>query len=324
MARDMAKAPQQNAVAFRKTASNSAVALLSDWVGPERAKEAAGRISLALAAAAQSARDPSEFYQCTPQSVAQCVANAALANIFPGTGSSALAYVIPQRARQGEPPQLTFMVNHRGLNALARRSGQTMVAIPVGGDDDISFSRDGEIVVENIDFDDPPVNLAELRGVIILVKDINTGNTIVRGWVPKKIIEKRKNQSRSKDSQYGPWKNWPVEMAMKTAMHYAISRGWCVIDDADAVRAIALEDEIRGPIDLGKAHTAPSPDDAMAALEAPEAQQFMLEDGTVYGELEPGTWSDANGEIFDKAKHKWDNKKNMPMFSAGLFERVAK
>jgi hypothetical protein len=28
---------------------------------------------------------------------------------------------------------------------------------------------------------------------------------------------------------------------MKTAMHYAISRGWCVIDDTEAVRALSAD-----------------------------------------------------------------------------------
>ena len=28
---------------------------------------------------------------------------------------------------------------------------------------------------------------------------------------------------------------------MKTAMHYAIGRGWCVIDDTEAVRALQAD-----------------------------------------------------------------------------------
>jgi hypothetical protein len=30
---------------------------------------------------------------------------------------------------------------------------------------------------------------------------------------------------------------------MKTAMHYAIARGWCVIDDTDAQRALSADVE---------------------------------------------------------------------------------
>lgn len=215
--------------------------MLRDWVGEERAKESTGRISAALAAAAASARDPSDFYDCTPQSIGQCVAIAALTSIMPGTGAAALAYVVPQRARKGEQPQLQFMFSHRGLNALARRTGQTMIPIPVGHSDEIDVDADGGVRIVNRDIDNPPMTENDLRGVVVVVKEIASGKTITRGWVPKKVIDARKAVSRSASSQYGPWANWPVEMAMKTAMHYAISRGWCVIDDASATRGVSEE-----------------------------------------------------------------------------------
>jgi len=64
-----------------------------------------------------------------------------------------------------------------------------------------------------------------------------------------KLINKRRDDSDSytcamkpgnewaKESD--PWHKWPVEMAIKTAMHYSVSRGWCVIDDTSSVRALA-------------------------------------------------------------------------------------
>lgn len=236
-----AMAPANPARQFRMVAAQIASSLLTDWVGKDRAGEATGRISAALAASAASAKNPSDFYQCTVESIGQCIAVAALTEIMPGTGAAALAYVIPQRPRANEKPQLQFMFSHRGLNALARRTGQTMIAIPIGHDDKITFDDSGEVRVVDRDIDNPPTDEKQLRGIIIAVREISNGVTICRGWVPKKLIDQRKAVSRSASSSYSPWAKWYVEMAMKTAMHYAIARGWCVIDDAAATRALSAE-----------------------------------------------------------------------------------
>lgn len=235
---------------FRRNAGVIARALLSEWVGDDRAHEATGRISAALAASAASARDPSDFYACTPQSIGTCIAISALTGIMPGVGPTALAYVLPQRPRANEAPQLQYSLSHRGLNALARRCGQTMVAIPVGKSDTIQSSADGEVEVLARDIDNPPTRFDDLRGVVVIVKEISNGVVLCRGWVPRKLIEQRRAMSRSftgRNPQYSPWSTWPIEMAMKTAMHYAISRGWCVIDDTSATRALNadVETEVR-------------------------------------------------------------------------------
>jgi recombinational DNA repair protein RecT len=240
----VAKKATNPATAFRQTATTIATSLLRDWVGDSRAAEATGRIAAALSASAASARDPADFYACTPQSIAVCVATAALTGIMPSTGSCALAYVVPQRARAGEPPQLQYSLSHRGLNALARRSGQTMIAIPIGHSDTIETNATGDISIVSQDLDNPPMTFEELRGVAVIVRELESGVVTCTQWVPKKLIEQRRAMSRSwsgNGRKYSPWENWPVEMAMKTAMHYAISRGWCVIDDADSTKAIATD-----------------------------------------------------------------------------------
>lgn len=254
-----------DAVAFRKTAVSVAQTLLKDWVGEERAAEATGRISAALSASAASARDPSDFYACTPQSIAVCVATAALTGIMPGTGSCALAYVQPQRARKGEPPMLQYSLSHRGLNALARRSGQTMIAIPIGFGDKISVTESGDIRIVERDIDNPPMKFDEVRGVVVIVRELASSVVTCTQWVPIKLIEPRRAMSRSwsgNGRQYSPWENWPVEMCMKTAMHYAISRGWCVIDDADSTKAISADSSN----DVIEAEFSPAKPSAAAAL----------------------------------------------------------
>lgn len=226
---------------FRLRNTQIATSLLKDWVGEEKAQEAAGRVAAALSASAASARDPSDFYACTPQSIGTSIAIAALTDIMPGVGATALAYVVPQRARRGEAPQLQYMLSHRGLNALARRCGQTMIAIPIGTHDQLQSDSDGDVRIVQRDIDNPPVKLADLRGVMVIVKELQSGAVLFRGWVPRVLIEQRRQMSRSANSEFSPWHNWPVEMAMKTAMHYAISRGWCVIDDTSAAKALSVE-----------------------------------------------------------------------------------
>ena len=229
------------AAEYRTQSTKIAHSLLADWVGEERAREAAGRIAVAVSASAAAARNPKDFYDCTPQSIATCIAVSALTGIMPSTGAAALAYLIPQPARSGEPPMLQYMLSHRGLNALARRCGQTMIAVPISHSDEIKVDEFGQFQVVSRDIDNPPTTEEELRGVVVIVKQLETGLVTATGWVPKKLIDQRKAVSRSASSKYSPWAGWYVEMAMKTAMHYAVSRGWCVIDDTEAVRALQTD-----------------------------------------------------------------------------------
>lgn len=230
-----------------------ALSMLKNWVGEERAKEATGRISVALSASASAAKDPTDFYQCTPQSVAKVIAISALTGIMPSTGATALAYAIPRRPRKGEPPQLQYQLSHRGINALANRAGMHMVAIPISVSDTIDVEESGDVVVKARDLDNPPASEEDLRGVMVVVRRLDTGKVICNGWVAKKLINARREGSDSfkfaerkgnewaKDSS--PWHVWYVEQAMKTAMHYAIGRGWCVVDDTEAIRALKADQE---------------------------------------------------------------------------------
>jgi|SRR5690606_24607537 len=246
MTTELAQQPKSGYLKFKADTTRMAKTTLAEWVGPEQAGEAVGRIATALSSAAASARRPQDFYDCTPASVASCIAMAALVGIMPGSGSAALAYVVPQRPRQGEPPQLQYSLSHRGLNALARRCGQTMVATPVGMKDTVETGPDGTVQVIARDIDHPPTTFDDLRGVLVVVKELSSGVVVCREWVPKVLIEQRRGMSRSftgKYPEYSPWATWPVEMAIKTAMHYAIARGWCVIDDTSATRALSADVE---------------------------------------------------------------------------------
>jgi hypothetical protein len=241
--------PLTPAQAFGKSVTDTALAILSDIIDEDRARVAAGRVALALRSAASSARNPSDFHDCTKESVGRVIAISALTNIMPSTGATALAYAIPRRARKGEQPQLTYQLSHRGINALANRAGMHMVAIPISHTDEIQDDGTGNVVVKSRDFDNPPTTEEELRGVIVQVRSLKTGLIVCSGWVPLKLILARRAQSDGYNyaekpgndyaKESDPWHKWFVEQSMKTAMHYAIGRGWCVIDDTEAVKALA-------------------------------------------------------------------------------------
>lgn len=247
---DIAKTQPRKPSTFRQKAQNMARTLLTDWVGEERTNEATGRIATSLAASRAAASNTDDFDDCTPESVATVIAVSALTGIMPSTGSTALAYVVPRRPRRNEKPQLQYMLSHRGINALARRSGQTMLAIPVSKRDQIEVIDSGEVVILNRDIDNPPNDYDDLRGVVVVVKELSTGRVTFSGFVAKTVIDKRRAISLSGDR--GPWGRWAVEMASKTAMHYAVGRGWIVIDDTAANRALSTDveqDTRKEPID---------------------------------------------------------------------------
>jgi recombinational DNA repair protein RecT len=238
---------------FRARSTQIANALLRDWVGEERAREATGRIATAISASAAAAKNPQDFYDCTPQSIAKVIAISALTGIMVSSGQAALAYAIPRRPRKGEPPQLQYQLSHRGIAALAKRAGLSLVAYPISVNDVLEVDITGEVIIKSRDIDNPPQSEEQLRGVMVVVRSIDNGACLSRAFVAKSIINIRRLQSDSyrfaskpgnewaKESD--PWHKWYVEMAIKTAMHYAIGRGWCVIDDTEAVRALQVDAE---------------------------------------------------------------------------------
>lgn len=301
---------------FRELTATIASSLLTDWVGAERAKEATGRIAAALAASAASAKNPNDFYECTPQSIGKCIAIAALTQIMPGAGPAALAYCVPKRPRKGEPPQLQFWFSHRGLAALAARGGFLVIPVPVGLNDSLSVV-DGEVTASVQSPDDPPMTWEDLRGVTVIVKAIATGVTLFRGWVPKKLIDQRRRASDTFRwaegqadwaKQTSPWHAWPVEMAMKTGIHYAIGRGWCMIDDTAAMRALSIEQaqdvitvESRKPATLEQLKAAVGGDDespraAMADTAAPTRDEINAD---LEQPAQTETWQPADSKADD-------------------------
>lgn len=250
------------AAVFRRQVEAAAKSILAHH---PRATEAAARVGLAFAAAARAARDPSALYGCTPQSVAACIAQCALADLYPG-GHAPAVYLVPQSARRGEPAELQWRLTHRGMAAIAARSGWSVHTVPVSRADLPGLRLDcGE--VEAFAPADPSAAVTawdDLAGVIVVLRS-PTGQR-VRLWVSVATIAGRRRTSRMADG--GPWNAWPIQMAQGAAIREVVARGALPLElpddteapEADAPPAIAASPAPRmlpAPVSLDDLPDAP-------------------------------------------------------------------
>ena len=230
-----------NNLSLRQRAGNIAHTMLSQMYGEDRAKTAAGRISIAIASARAGARNASDFDRAaaqSPASLAQCVAVSAATELYPG-GPNPPCYIIPQGGR------LNWRLSHRGVCILASRAGYHVQAVPVHVDDPliVAFGQ-----VTDHEYRDDPMTLEELAGVIVVVRRIGDPEPLVRNWVSIKRILERKRKTRT-----GPvWNSWPVEMAMKTAILYSAARGTMPVESAEWQHAIAEDMREPEPVTIAR------------------------------------------------------------------------
>ena len=225
---------QQN---FSAHVSQLAQQMLSSVADEKCAKMAGQRLALALQTAAQS--NP-EIYACSPQSVAQCVANSALTELLPG-GPLPQVYLIPRRIKGVQT--LTWMVSHRGLVQMAERSGHKVRATAVDDRDGFKVTLGLTQSLEHEPKETP--EWQTLKGVYVVATPIDGSAAPEFMWVAKGTIEKRRKASAAGGS--GPWRDWPVEMALKTALRYAINRGLVPIEDPGLLRALQADGETDRP-----------------------------------------------------------------------------
>ncbi len=201
-------------------------------LGGERAKEASGRIMLALSAA--QSLNPA-IVNCTMDSVARCIAQATLTGIMPG-GSSPKAYLVPKSPGRGQPPELNYWVTHRGLLEFARRAGWVVQTTLVGTyeqfeleNDEIRHKPDPDRIPKVVFVGGAAVN--ELRGIIVRAFPVDNPAAKVHRWIPLATLDERRLKSDTKAQAWSPWNQWPLEMYEKTAIKYAAGRGVFNMDD---------------------------------------------------------------------------------------------
>jgi recombinational DNA repair protein RecT len=215
---------------------------LVNLFGSEQGRAAAARVAAAFRTAAATAKDPDAFWACTPESVASCMVTSAFTGIMPG-GPFPGCWLIPKRrniAPKGERAEyvweLHWWINHRGIKTLARRAGQSVEAIPYFDGDEVVIERGRNWRVEVVEGDNADRNNIEaLAGVVYYVSDIETGALLAARKMTRSQIGVRraKSDTVNKDTgdAFGPWRDWPIEMAEKTAIKFAAGRGDVFFDD---------------------------------------------------------------------------------------------
>lgn len=197
---------------IQSRASKAAAVALSD-LNPEAAKAAAARVGLAFAAAMSASPKPEAWANLDPASIATAVGASVSTDLYPG-GPMPPVYLVPQGGA------LQWRITHRGLCELCRREGYDVRAVPIGLGDKVRQSF-GLVVEHEQSNDPPPRTLEELFGIIVVVR--GPRGSELAYLVHRQLIEDRRKVSPAKDR--GPWRDWPIEMAQKTAILYLAARG---------------------------------------------------------------------------------------------------
>lgn len=216
--------PPQPATQYRDDVTKIATAFLADLVGEERLKLATGRMALAFRQAAIAAP---ELYASSRDSVAQAIAMSALTGLMPG-GPMPDVYLLPQKDRGVDTVQ--WFLSWRGMKRLIERAGARIRSVAVFGGEPFAYA---EGLTPSLDHEvklDVDRSFANLVAVYVVVTHSDGHKDFA--VLTKKEILTRKAKSRSGDR--GPWGSWPVEMALKTGLRYAIARGIAPFDDVAA------------------------------------------------------------------------------------------
>jgi hypothetical protein len=127
---------------------------------------------------------------------------------------------------------------------------------------------------------DAPESYEDLLEIVVVVRD-DSGRLIGVERVSKHQIEARRRKSMM--SNAGPWKDWPLEMADKTAIKYAVNRGIIIINDRDAREVMARDEEdsnvvLEAPAAPPKQLAGPDP---LEVLDAPARREAVPVDALV-------------------------------------------
>lgn len=182
-------------------------------ISPEDLARAWDRLVSAYKASA--IRDAS-IYECDPRSVARALVLSALTGLYPD-GVQPEVYLIPRRNKGAL--ELNWQPSFRGLRKLARRAGYSIRAVPVFAGDSFSYELGLAPKLQHIPDLAAQRTWETLVAVYVVIREI--GEPTIFEVMPKADIAKRRQKSASRG---GPWSDWPIEMAMKTAVVYAISR----------------------------------------------------------------------------------------------------
>lgn len=234
--------PEQAQDQWKQMVADKARRAISSMLTGDRAKQAYGRILVAMSSAALTSPD---IMRCSEASIVRAIAMSALTGIMPG-GAMAKVYLIPKQIKRVW--ELQWWANHRALKGFANAAGWDVSCTPVHVEDEFSIEND---VITHRPDPDRNCNQETLRGFVVRAWPFAHPESKSARFVNRETIEARRAKSDSKDSEWSPWNNWFLEMAEKTALKYAAARGLFPLDDA----ADYISDESPPPLAL----QAPAP-----------------------------------------------------------------
>lgn len=224
------------AAQFLRLCEGMALRTLKQILGDDEGKKRGAMFAAAFQAAASGAKDGGEaLYRTAPDSVAMALVNSIITGIMPG-GPSPGCYILPKDGR------CQWWLNHRGMIQLARQSGMRVsVRRCYEGDVvDVWEGTNGLEIRLPVPRRDAPESYADLLEVVVIVRD-EAGRLVGVERVSKHQIEARRRKSMMANA--GPWKDWPLEMADKTAIKYAVNRGIIIINDHKSREIMARDEE---------------------------------------------------------------------------------
>lgn len=151
------------------------------------------------------------------------------------------------------------VIGYKGWQKLAEEAGKLVNAHPVFDCDRFQYTVTGftESFILEPDYDkreeDNPKWVEEhLKGVVVCLKDMNTGIETNK-FVSKKKIKQLASKSPAKDSKYSPYKEWLLEMYMAKAIKYVLSK---TAMPERVAQAVEIEnqteiEEVKEELDLG-------------------------------------------------------------------------
>ncbi len=218
-------APRDPLAVWKQQVQGDVKRAVGSMMSGERAKDVEGRTMIAISAALTTTPD---LVQCSQTSVRRAIALMVLTDTRPG-GAAPKLYLIPKKVKGQMELQAWF--THRALIEFAGRAGWIVSTSLVHTDDSL-IVENGEVSHVVSDPDNPPTKYEDLRGVVVYAWPKGDKASKVSRYVPKATIDARRAVSDSARSGFSPWGNWPIEMAEKTAIKYAVARGLFPVDDS--------------------------------------------------------------------------------------------
>lgn len=228
----------------------------------------------------------SNLEKCTPASIARCVALSALTGLYPGSPeSSPDIWLIQRNVKISKKPdvyekQMIWQPGKSAFMRLARRARCELDPFLVFKGEDFSMTGGtNPSVSHTINLEDEP-SWERMRFGYIVVTNTDTGRCKVARLTKGQI-----QQRRAKAQTDSFWKEWPLEMALKTLCIYAGRREMFPLNDRSR---LAIHSTYGGDQSI-QILSGPPPAQLAAAEMDAEVEEYANKDELVLPAKEPET-----------------------------------